>query len=385
MATSYEVQRRFYAQLGRMTGLKELVLGVTDFSPAMLTQHDLDPSRVDSVKLEQVLWGYRIQIFNYFSLSFSLMSGLELLEGLKELEVLDVRMAAHDIGVEELEWMHTNWPRLREIRVLDSERGWACEGVNGVATKAAVDRSRGARNALARNSQYNHTIETTDPAMVFTLTAIRLTITKLESLTLRLKDYPTSNVNEIVVSTNVVALGASVSSNSTSTVEIARCVSDVIRIRILHNNPDLRSLSLNDGREGMKDLVAAFSTAKLEKLELSFLHSVSFDRGINGGNEEFDAEKSIENHLDKHEPFHDLKEIVITGGGQNYMNPNRLVFLLWCPNVEIVRLHRLDSKAMRALAVYLKAGCPLANMEWRKGFYDPEKFIVVLLRASTLG
>lgn len=138
--TSYQVQLWVYTQLGRMTGLKELVLGITGFSPAMLARHGLDSSTADSVALEQIMWGNQVNLFNYFSLSFSLKSGLELLGGLKELEVLDVRMTAHhDIGVEELEWMHENWSRLREIRGLDSERGWAGDGVNGVEIKAAVD------------------------------------------------------------------------------------------------------------------------------------------------------------------------------------------------------------------------------------------------------
>lgn len=53
----------------------------------------------------------------------TLESGLALLSGLKELRVLDVRKTAHNIGVEELEWMHQNWPKLERIRGLESDRG----------------------------------------------------------------------------------------------------------------------------------------------------------------------------------------------------------------------------------------------------------------------
>ncbi|KAK3834132.1 MAG: hypothetical protein J3R72DRAFT_514490 [Linnemannia gamsii] len=93
-ARRYDVQRWIYSQLGRMTGLRELVLGIGDF--------------------------------NYESLEFSLESGLEVLGGLKELRVLDVRMMAHRIGIKELEWMRVNWPRLKEIKGLYASRG--CTG-----------------------------------------------------------------------------------------------------------------------------------------------------------------------------------------------------------------------------------------------------------------
>ena len=180
--------------------------------------------------------------------------------------------------------------------------------------------------------------------------------------------------------------------NTNGALDIPRCASSVIRI--LQKNRDLRYLSLDvgcfryeDRREAMSDLVSVFPTAKLEKLELSFLNSVSYNKDIDDdGDKVIDTEKLIEYYLAKHEPFHALKEVVITGGSQNNMDPNRLNFLFRCPNVETVRLHRLDSNAMKALGVFLKAGCPkLVNLEWRKGLYDPEEFIVGLLEASNLG
>ncbi|KAF9900046.1 hypothetical protein EC991_007962 [Linnemannia zychae] len=96
LARQYDVQRWIYTQLGRMTGLKELLLGTKKY--------------------------------NYASLEFSLESGLELLAGLKELRVLDVSMMAHRIGVKELDWMRITWPKLKEIRGLKNERKWADQG-----------------------------------------------------------------------------------------------------------------------------------------------------------------------------------------------------------------------------------------------------------------
>lgn len=46
-------------------------------------------------------------------------SGLERLEGLKELRVLSVVRMATRIGVEEVQWMRQNWPKLTMIRGLD--------------------------------------------------------------------------------------------------------------------------------------------------------------------------------------------------------------------------------------------------------------------------
>jgi hypothetical protein len=188
------------------------------------------------------------------------------------------------------------------------------------------------------------------------------------------------------------ATTAAIAPDTKQTIDVPRCVAPLILL--LQNNPDLRYLNLDvgcfryrDGSEGMADLAAAFPTAKLEKLELSFLNSLSYDSDIkDGGDEPFDNENIIQYYLAKHEPFHALKEVVITGGGPNNINPNRLIFLFRCHNVETVRLHRLDSNAMQALAVFLKAGCSrLTTMEWRKGLHDPEEFIVGLLGTSKLG
>ncbi|KAH7032427.1 hypothetical protein BKA57DRAFT_477205 [Linnemannia elongata] len=258
--------------------------------------------------------------------------------------------------------------------------------------------TREAQNALARNCRHIRVLETTDPAIVYFVAQFSpSTAAKLDSLTIRLKDHPTSPVDVLVSLNNMTVTSAAVAATTTNdnakgTLQIPRCASSIIRI--LQKNPDLRYLSLDvgcfrydDGREAMADLVSVFPTAKLEKLELSFFHSLSFDRDLDdGGNEDIDVKKTIEYYLAKSESFHALKEIIITGGGENNINPNRLVFLFRCPNVETVRLHRLDSNAMKALRALLMAGCPkLVNLEWRKGTHDPEEFILGLLEASRLG
>jgi hypothetical protein len=134
MTRRYEVQRFIYTQLSRMTGLRELHLGVPDTASA---PHSWIIDARDIGLLDDP--GHNIvRDFNYSSLEFSLASGLDLLAGMKELRVLDVRWTTHRIGVEELEWMHVNWPQLREIRGLDSAREWAGDAEAGLAVKAKV-------------------------------------------------------------------------------------------------------------------------------------------------------------------------------------------------------------------------------------------------------
>ncbi|KAF9136901.1 hypothetical protein BGX30_010720 [Mortierella sp. GBA39] len=245
------------------------------------------------------------------------------------------------------------------------------------------------------NCQHIRALETTDPAILYFLAHFSpTTVTKLDSLTIRLKDHPTSSVLLSTVMTVTAATTAAVAAmtndNAKGTLDIPRCASSVIRI--IQNNHDLRYLSLDvgcfryeDGREAMADLVSVFPTAKLEKLELSFLNSVSYDMEL-GHEGDADTDKLIEYYLAKHEPFHALKEFVITGGSQNDMDINRLTFLFRCHNVETVRLYRLDSNAMKALRVFLRAGCPkFVNLEWRKGLHDPEEFVVGLLEAPRQG
>ncbi|KAF9921520.1 hypothetical protein FBU30_008418 [Linnemannia zychae] len=122
-SSRYEVQRWILTQLGSMTGLKVLILGLPEpdiYFPGFSELDELDD-------------------FNYSSLEFSLASGLDLLAGLKELRVLNVSCTAHRIGVKELEWMYVHWPKLEKIKGLESKREWAEDIEAGLAAKRAVD------------------------------------------------------------------------------------------------------------------------------------------------------------------------------------------------------------------------------------------------------
>ncbi|KAF9127193.1 hypothetical protein BGX30_014912 [Mortierella sp. GBA39] len=68
-------------------------------------------------------YGYRLMYplmflnpdFQYSCLPLSLASGLDLMSDLKELRELNVEQMAHRIGLEEVQWMVANWPRLNRI------------------------------------------------------------------------------------------------------------------------------------------------------------------------------------------------------------------------------------------------------------------------------
>ncbi|KAG0287897.1 hypothetical protein BGZ96_008261 [Linnemannia gamsii] len=127
-----------YKQLGKLTSLQELVLGVMELDPKELRERGLEGFPADSLELEDALRGV-FPTFGYYCLEFSLESGLKMLAGMKELRMLDVKATAHRIGVAELEWMHINWPKLKEIKGLVSAREWAGDVEGGLEVKAAVE------------------------------------------------------------------------------------------------------------------------------------------------------------------------------------------------------------------------------------------------------
>lgn len=135
----YDVQRWVYTQLSRLTGLQELILGVKELDPKELLARNLSHLSHDPILLEESL-RYVAPTFIYRSLEFSLESGLELLAGMKELRVLDVKSMAHRIGVAELEWMHVNWPKLKTIKGLISMREWLGDAEAGLEVVAAVEK-----------------------------------------------------------------------------------------------------------------------------------------------------------------------------------------------------------------------------------------------------
>lgn len=105
------VQRYAYKQLASQTQLRELRLG-----------YNANSNMADKG-------------FQWYCLEMTLKSGLGELEGLKNLEELDVRNMNHKIGVEEFLWMKNNWPKLKRIHGL-CERG---NTTSHVVLKACYD------------------------------------------------------------------------------------------------------------------------------------------------------------------------------------------------------------------------------------------------------
>ncbi|KAG0049617.1 hypothetical protein BGZ83_005542 [Gryganskiella cystojenkinii] len=132
-----DMHRLAYTQLGALINLKELILGHSEADMTTTIQaRSLDDIFGEGENYSEGSGGQGtrtrrqkkiIRPFHYDCLSFSLESGLELLNGMKELRVLDVSWTAHRIGVKELEWMHIHWPKLRRIDGLMGHPGWADE------------------------------------------------------------------------------------------------------------------------------------------------------------------------------------------------------------------------------------------------------------------
>ncbi|KAG0085990.1 hypothetical protein BGZ92_008545 [Podila epicladia] len=110
MIESHDIQRRVLGQLSALTELEELGLGA----------FAIEGRNVNAWADDEEVGGRRYldRHFQLTCLELSLASGLELLAGLKRLRVLDVSRMAHRLGVNELEWMQTNWPRLEKVNGL---------------------------------------------------------------------------------------------------------------------------------------------------------------------------------------------------------------------------------------------------------------------------
>ncbi|KAK3826767.1 MAG: hypothetical protein J3R72DRAFT_496590 [Linnemannia gamsii] len=135
----YDVQKWIYTQLADLSGLQELVVGKRELNWSRLAFCGIDPYSSSSIDIEEALRD-RFETFQYDCLEFSMASGLKILSGLTELRVLDVRSTAHNIGVEELDWMHVHWPQLETIRGLESPREWTCNPKEAEAATKAVER-----------------------------------------------------------------------------------------------------------------------------------------------------------------------------------------------------------------------------------------------------
>ncbi|KAF9143979.1 hypothetical protein BGX30_014174 [Mortierella sp. GBA39] len=95
----FDLQRQIYRFLGSLKNLEELCLG---FGP--------EEDSIFTLPQDQ---GRQKECLN-----FSLDTGLELLEGLKSLRVLNVARMNHQIRLSEVQWMCRTWPQLQMIEGL---------------------------------------------------------------------------------------------------------------------------------------------------------------------------------------------------------------------------------------------------------------------------
>ena len=100
------LQRRVYERLSRFVNLEVLCLG----SASCFYEEPSEP------------WNRHLD-HQHECLEMSLESGLDQLEGLKRLQVLNISLMATKIGQKEAQWMGEQWPRLREIHGLGSGSG----------------------------------------------------------------------------------------------------------------------------------------------------------------------------------------------------------------------------------------------------------------------
>ncbi|KAG0209052.1 hypothetical protein BGX28_000152 [Mortierella sp. GBA30] len=115
MGASYQIQQRLYAQLGSLTKLKELVLGISLDELTRRFPDDLqdfeEDNEGDFFDKDAIQTGRQ-----YECLSFTLESGMDLLRDLKELRILDLKAMAVGIdGSVEQQWIKEHWPLLRQV------------------------------------------------------------------------------------------------------------------------------------------------------------------------------------------------------------------------------------------------------------------------------
>ncbi|KAK5808396.1 hypothetical protein F5H01DRAFT_351997 [Linnemannia elongata] len=109
MEASRAMQRKVYRQLGALTCLEFLALGLDS---ANGTREEL----VDDI--DGTIYDPEFQLN---CLEMSLASGLDLLGGLSRLRYLRVVGMEHRIGVPELQWMMVHFPRLERLKGIDPE------------------------------------------------------------------------------------------------------------------------------------------------------------------------------------------------------------------------------------------------------------------------
>ncbi|KAF9358336.1 hypothetical protein BGX26_001993 [Mortierella sp. AD094] len=104
-----EIQGQVYERLARFTSLETLWLGHHPDVESEKGQGGPCPDQMDCLEM-------------------SLDSGLQRLEGLKELRELSLANMNTRIGLDEVQWMAKHWPKLRVIRGLDGRKANRIEG-----------------------------------------------------------------------------------------------------------------------------------------------------------------------------------------------------------------------------------------------------------------
>ncbi|KAK5816987.1 hypothetical protein F5H01DRAFT_342169, partial [Linnemannia elongata] len=104
-----DYQRQVYQRLARLCRLERLELGYEDRYYDCLDEYYMMRGHVS------VLEHRDDENYQYNCLEMSLRSGLGLMEGLKDLDVLNVMRMATSMGIEEVDWMMTSWPKLKHM------------------------------------------------------------------------------------------------------------------------------------------------------------------------------------------------------------------------------------------------------------------------------
>ncbi|KAG0321667.1 hypothetical protein BGZ97_010633 [Linnemannia gamsii] len=252
------------------------------------------------------------------------------------------------------EWFDAFTPSLwRAIRVVDE-------------TIYDRFRTKETRDALARNSHHIRVVETTDPTFAFFLATLPSTTpTNLRSLTLRLlkaKQQFAFSTDDLIQQQCQEAL----------ITMMRTMISATVTQLLLLRNRNLHVLILDEGcfRNEIGDktdlffkVLAAVPSTHLERLEISFMGAQPRDNSRVGATldardryrEEF--MEAIHLHADKG-LFLALREVAISGANDTIMDHTRLSFLVRCPNVERIRLDRLDLPSAITIPLMLKNTCP---------------------------
>ncbi|KAF8959465.1 hypothetical protein BGZ46_001753 [Entomortierella lignicola] len=98
------LQLTVYRHLGSLTALRELRLGHGERDWGNENKFWVDED-------EQTVY----DVNQYECLEMTLDTGLDMLSELKQLEVLDVTLMSHRIGIKEVQWMSENWPKLKKV------------------------------------------------------------------------------------------------------------------------------------------------------------------------------------------------------------------------------------------------------------------------------